>query len=148
MWTHKGIKMIKVFIDGACEPINPGGTASYGMVVYRDDKKIFTRSAVVGTGDKFTNNVAEYCGLLEFLRLWHGIDPAIVYSDSQLVINQMTGKWRVNSGLYVDYCLKCRDLIKGKPITFEWIPREKNGIADALSKKILTDKGIRSKEWK
>lgn len=58
------------FIDGACEPVNPGGTASYGVVVKSDGVTIFTDSAVVGSGLAISNNVAEYSGLLAFLK-WY-----------------------------------------------------------------------------
>lgn len=135
--------MLKVYVDGACEPINPGGTASYGMVVYRDSEKIFERAKIIGSGDGYSNNVAEYAGLLEFLKLWHANEPATIYSDSQLMVYQMSGKWQARKGMYVDSYLKAKELSRGKPITFEWIPREKNTEADKLSTTVLLNAGVK-----
>ena len=44
------INMIKVYSDGACEPINPKGIVTYGYVIYRDDKKIREDYGLVGIG--------------------------------------------------------------------------------------------------
>ena len=41
---------LEVWIDGACEPINPGGTASYGVVIKNDEVTVFADSAIVGSG--------------------------------------------------------------------------------------------------
>jgi ribonuclease HI len=32
--------MIEIYFDGACEPINPGGTAAYGFLIKKDNKTI------------------------------------------------------------------------------------------------------------
>ena len=94
------LKLI-AFIDGACEPVNPGGTASYGVVGKSDGITIFTDSAIVGSGPGMSNNVAEYSSLIAFLA-WYiqhaDNSEAIVYSDSSLLINQMTGYWRAQRG--------------------------------------------------
>ena len=61
----------------------------------------------------------------------------------EVTIMQMAGKWQAHRGLYIPYFLKCRDLVaKFKRIKFEWIPREQNGEADELSKRVLKDKGV------
>lgn len=135
--------MLKVYIDGACEPTNPGGTASYGMVVYRDGKQVFAKGKVIGSGAAMSNNVAEYAGLLEFLRLWQGIEEATVYSDSQLLIKQMSGEWNAHSGLYLESYQAAKLKCEGKPISFIWIARELNTIADSLSLKALEIVGIK-----
>ncbi len=96
------LKLI-AFIDGACEPVNPGGTASYGVVAKSNGVTVFTDSAVVGSGPKMSNNVAEYSGLIAFLEWYiqHAHNgKATVYSDSSLLINQMTSYWRARRGLY------------------------------------------------
>src|SRR5215467_12703868 len=59
---------ITAYFDGACSPTNPGGTASYGAVIFLDGKQFWSDAAIVEmpTGkEKLTsNNVAEYAGFL------------------------------------------------------------------------------------
>lgn len=134
--------MIKVFIDGACEPTNPGGTAAYGLAVYRDDRRIYAKGEIIGQGDSFSNNVAEYAGLLAFLQLRKGSESATIYSDSQLLVNQMSGRWAARKGLYLDSYHRAIALCKGQPFSFIWIPREENTEADILAISALTQVGI------
>jgi ribonuclease HI len=135
---------LEVWIDGACEPVNPGGTASYGVVVKSNGVAIFTNSAIVGSGPRMSNNVAEYSGLLAFLE-WY-IQHAhngfiIVYSDSSLLINQMTSYWRARRGLYFPYYKRAWEIIHQNnlrdKISYRWVPREQNQEADKLSKDAL-----------
>jgi ribonuclease HI len=55
------------YFDGACEPVNPGGTASYGAVIIEDDETIWECSEVYGQGKLMSNNVAEYAGFIAVL---------------------------------------------------------------------------------
>ena len=137
------------FIDGACEPVNPGGTASYGVVVKRDGITIFTDSAIVGIGPEMSNNVAEYSGLLAFLKWYieHAHNgKATIHSDSSLLINQMTGYWRARRGLYLPYYKQAWEIIRQNKlkdrIEYRWIPREQNQEADKLSKDALFTAGV------
>jgi hypothetical protein len=60
--------LIVVYIDGLCEPVNPGGTATYGFVIQDDSGTIFARRAgLVRKGPGMSNNVAEYAALREVL---------------------------------------------------------------------------------
>lgn len=143
---------LDVYIDGACEPFNPGGTATYGLAVFDETgKELFSKCAVVGTGAGMSNNVAEYSGLLAFLT-WYlrqkdrlGLQDALIHSDSQLLIRQMIGTWKVKRGWYVSYYQTCQQLIRDHhiPVTFQWIPREQNAVADRLSKKALLEAGVK-----
>jgi len=127
--------MLEVYVDGAAEP-NPGGTASYGVLVLRklpigaiyrnldrvlgcslakkfippnSREKVWEDYGIIGTGPKMSNNVAEYCALLKFLD-WldnQPIEDVIVYSDSKLLVNQMNYEWQIRRGLYKPYALQC-----------------------------------------
>ena len=139
--------MLEVFIDGACEPINPKGTASYGLIIKKDNKYILRGYHVIGSGEGMSNNVAEYNGLLAFLRWYKSQnikDDIVVKGDSQLVIKQMSGDWKVNGGLYYPIYQQCKTLLQELNLTihYEWIPREQNQEADDLSKIAL---GIKHK---
>ena len=63
--------MIKAYFDGCCEPVNPGGTASYGAVIFKGAKRIWECSEVfyptLGKEKETSNNVAEYCGFIAIL---------------------------------------------------------------------------------
>ena len=83
-----------------------------------------------------TNNVAEYRGLLAALA-WavdHGVSPLHIRSDSELLVKQMRGEYRVkNPGLQPLY-QDARSLVAriGR-VTFEHVRREKNKEADRLA---------------
>ncbi|MGD0012733.1 MAG: hypothetical protein ABSE93_29850 [Terriglobia bacterium] len=48
------------WFDGACEPVNPGGTASFGVVIKDKDGTVLRKEhGLVGKGSKMSNNVAE-----------------------------------------------------------------------------------------
>ena len=108
-------QILEAWIDGACEPFNPGGTASYGMVVKRKFTLLLRRAGLVGSGPGMSNNVAEYSGLIALLAWYRdqGLsEPMIIYSDSSLLINQMTGYWGAKDGLYYPYYQEARALHK------------------------------------
>ena len=143
--------MIGVFFDGAVEPTNPGGTGSYGFAVFDQNKILYTESIIIGKGEGITNNLAEYSGLLHALQWLYKNDyqeqEIIIYGDSKLVIEQMTGRWRIKKGVYVPVAVRCQEALKHfTKISFQWIPREENTIADALSKDVLKKHGVRIME--
>jgi ribonuclease HI len=136
------------YFDGACEPINPGGTASYGAVIYEDDEKVWECSEIYGTGKLMSNNVAEYAALIAVLEWFadHELLDAeiIVRGDSKLVIEQMFGSWKIKSGLYTELAHKARELLtKFAKIQGEWISRDRNEVADRLSKEALKRAGVK-----
>ena len=143
--------MITCFIDGCCEPFNPGGMASYGIAVLRDGLIIHEASKlflpISGKEKETSNNVAEYLAL-QYLLEWLinqnlNKESIEVRSDSMLVIKQMWGNWRIKQGLYVPIARGCRELVKQFPdIHGWWIPREENSMADKLSKEVLLKAGV------
>lgn len=127
--------MITIYFDGLCQPVNPGGVATYGFVVYHDNEVIKKGYGVVGKGKGMTNNVAEYTGLKKAL-MWvnsQGItDKITIKGDSRLVINQVKGKWKVKSRTSKKFVPQIKELLKDKEIKLVWIPREENLEADKL----------------
>src|SRR2546425_7603706 len=122
--------MIVVHIDGLCGPVNPGGKATFGYVIRDDSGSILTsKSGVVGKGPAMSNSVAEYaalCEALEFLLTKKLEDSFIeVRSDSTLVANQMSGKWKFRKGLYREKYLEAiRLCTRFAKLRFRWFPRE------------------------
>lgn len=138
---------IEVWFDGCCEPVNPGGNASYGVYIKNNGQILYEVGKYVGFGKKMSNNVAEYSGLLDALKFLKDknlhMRKILVRGDSMLVIKQMSSKWRIRKGLYKPYALKAKKLVKKfKKMQFQWISRDDNGLADELSKYILHNKGI------
>lgn len=139
---------IEVWYDGACEPLNPGGHAACGVLIKRNGQTLWQESRYIGYGPAMSNNVAEYGGMitaLEYL-IKEGLThlPVILRGDSMLSVRQMTGEWRVKGGLYLPYYRRARELAgQFSNVTFLWIPREENAEADALSKTVLKEQGIR-----
>jgi len=139
---------LEVWIDGACEPVNPGGTATYGLVIKQKHDTLLRQGQAIGSGKEMSNNVAEYSGLIALL-VWYKAekrtDSVQIYSDSDLLVKQMTGLYRAKKGkkrgLYYPYYEQAVALINeiGRSrLHFEWIPREENTEADELSKEALS----------
>lgn len=146
--------MVELYFDGACEPINPGGTASFGWHIKKDGQTILHDHKVIGTGPGMTNNLAEYTGLLEGIKALKMLPDAkdvSIYGDSNLVCSMVSKKWGWNKKktvwephkdaphlrVLLDQIL---ELLKDYNWTITWIPREKNSEADNLSKKHLSTK--------
>lgn len=153
--------MIKVYFDGCCEPVNPGGTAAYGVVIFDGEKRIYEASKVFvpvkGKELETSNNVAEYSAFLDALD-WLAKNilnrkPIEVYGDSKLVICQMFGDgerkgmfWKIKKGFYKPLALRARTMLVNFPqMKGQWIPREENSIADELSKAELHKAGVQFK---
>jgi len=87
-----------------------------------------------------TNNVAEYTALLLALQAAFELDPeasVLVRMDSKLVVEQMSGRWKIKHPDMMALGAKVQKLIAGKDVEFVWIPREQNGLADALANKAM-----------
>jgi len=125
--------------DG-CSKNNPG-PAAIGVVL-RDAafKKVATISQALGEA---TNNEAEYraviAGLEKALRL--GATQVEIRSDSELMVNQLNGRYKVKSAsLRLLYLEAAQLLLKFTQVKIGYIPREQNSEADALANEALKKK--------
>lgn len=87
-----------------------------------------------------TNNVAEYAALIFSLEAAFEIDPdaeILVRMDSKLVVEQMSGRWKIKHPDMLALGAKVQQLINGKKVEFVWIPREQNVLADALANQAM-----------
>lgn len=143
----KSKSVATLYFDGACEPINPGGVATGGWVIFDDGQQLLGQSQVFKRGDGATNNYAEWCalgcGLKAFLEHRDLIlsKKLFIYGDSMLVINQLNGKWKCNKEHLRKLRDRCKELLVSidLPWSAEWIPREKNEESDALSREAYED---------
>ncbi|MES4887509.1 bifunctional RNase H/acid phosphatase [Streptomyces sp. NPDC096012] len=126
---------------------NPG-PAGYGAVV-RDAASGQTLAEVAEYIGVATNNVAEYRGLLAGLRAAHALDPTAtvhVRMDSKLVVEQMSGRWKIKHPDLKPLANEARALFPPDRVTYEWIPRERNKHADRLANEAM-DAGAKGERW-
>jgi ribonuclease HI len=134
---------IVAYIDGGARG-NPG-PAGYGVRIEDD------RGALIEEFNGFlgsaTNNVAEYNGLLAALRYAQANGHAVVRikSDSELLVKQLTGEYRVkNPGLQPLYQQARAIVATLDRVSFEHVRREQNKDADRLAN-LAMDEGLRSR---
>ena len=120
-----------LYTDGASFG-NPG-PSGIGVVIEAPDG-VIEHSEDIGYG---TNNRAEYMALITGLRLAleHGVDVLHVRADSQLVVRQVTGEYKIKNKDLQLLAIEARGLIdKFSSVKFEHVLRHRNERADALSK--------------
>ncbi|MFA5839848.1 MAG: ribonuclease HI family protein [Candidatus Margulisiibacteriota bacterium] len=123
----------QIFTDGAARG-NPG-SAGIGIVIRNNERVLLEVFDYIGTA---TNNVAEYSALLRGLEeaLDMEIDHVEVFADSELVVKQVKGEYRVkNEGLLPLYQQLMPLIKKFKHFSISHIPREQNVDADKLANK-------------
>jgi ribonuclease HI len=127
-------------IDGAARG-NPG-PASYGVVIRRPDgTPLESLGKYIG---RHTNNVAEYYALIAALdyAAATGVKRLRVYSDSQLIVNQMKGLYKVKHPDLRPLHERAKKQAAGLEVfTIQYIPREQNREADAAANAALDNTG-------
>jgi ribonuclease HI len=130
---------LKAFTDGGARG-NPG-IAGYGVYIEDENKKmIFEESKFLGIK---TNNEAEYMGLIGALTWIDEKAPEAeieINSDSQLLVRQMRGIYKVKAVHLKTLWAKAQDLSFGKKIEYKEIRREENYKADALANEAMDKK--------
>jgi broad specificity phosphatase PhoE/ribonuclease HI len=117
---------------------NPG-PAGYGAVVFSADRMVVLAETKDAIGVA-TNNVAEYRGLIAGLETAGSLGAAevAVSMDSKLVVEQMSGRWRVKHPDLIPLHQRASDLAEGfDDVGYSWIPREKNSHADRLANEAM-----------
>ena len=117
---------------------NPG-PAAYGTVV-TDSVTGQTVAEFAEFFDNATNNFAEYRGAIAGLEYVHSIDPDArieVRLDSKLVVEQMSGRWKIKSDDIRRLALRARDAHDPRLVSYTWVPRADNARADALVNEML-----------
>ena len=127
-----------LFADGAARS-NPGPAGSGALLLDEQGEVIAELSQGLGTA---TNNVAEYraliLGLEEARR--RGIDAIDVRMDSQLVVRQMQGLYKIKHPGLRPLALRAGALLaEFRDRTIEHIPREENSRADALANRAIDE---------
>lgn len=116
---------------------NPGPAGAGALVREPGGRVLAERSRWLGTA---TNNVAEYEGLLLGLRAAAelGATEVDVRMDSKLVIEQMTGRWRVKHANLQPLASEATSLLGSfAEVRFQWVPRAENAHADRLANEAM-----------
>jgi ribonuclease HI len=134
--------LIEVYFDGLCQPINPGGIPCYAFIVKADGSTVYSDYGIAAEpfSEDSTNNVAEYTALVKALQwlLANNFGPSSVevMSDSQLIVNQLTGDYKVKAKRIIPLYKQVLILMSEfQDIRIKWVPREMNREADRLTNK-------------
>jgi ribonuclease HI len=127
-----------VACDGASRG-NPGPAGAGAQIT--DPSGVVLAELAEGLGEA-TNNVAEYTAVIRGLERAHelGASEVLLRSDSQLLINQLTGRYRVKTPHLQPLHRRVRELAAGfDSIEFEHVRRERNAEADRLANQGVDD---------
>ena len=123
-----------LYADGGSRG-NPGVAGSGAVLINAATKE--TLVELVYAFDKpATNNVAEYRAWIEGLRAAAelGTNTVHVFMDSKLVIEQMSGRWKIKHPDMQVLAKQARELAQGfSAVSYTWVPRAQNAHADKLS---------------
>lgn len=131
-----------LFADGGSRG-NPGPAAS-GAVLYSEDGTVLAEiGEYLGIA---TNNVAEWRALLAGLARARelGIDEIEIRLDSELVVRQITGAYRVKHADLIPLHAKAKSLLRTfKTVNIQHVPRKQNAAADAVVNQFLDEAAAR-----
>lgn len=122
---------------------NPG-PAAYGALV-RDASTFEVLAEAKEYLGTQTNNYAEYSGLIAALELVKQLDADAtveVRMDSKLVVEQMSGNWKIKHPGLRQLALKAKAILPHDQVTYKWIRREANFDADLLVNQALDSYNI------
>ncbi len=128
-----------LFTDGASRG-NPGEAGAGITLLDGDNREIAARSAYLG---QCTNNVAEYQALILGLQTARecGCCKLAIFMDSQLIVRQLTGQYKVKNAALKPLFAKARELLKQfDSWRITHVPREQNKRADQLANRGIDDK--------
>ena len=123
---------------------NPG-PAGYGAVVKDAATGQVLAERQAGLGHT-TNNVAEYSGLIAGLTAARdlGATDVAVRMDSKLVVEQMSGRWKIKHPPLQTLARQAGELVDAfGEVTFEWVPRALNKEADRLANEAMDAQALR-----
>lgn len=136
------LESAKIFTDGGSRG-NPGHSAAAFVICKQDDTVVEKSGQYIGMA---TNNQAEYYGFIRGLERARdlGIDKIQLFSDSQLVVNQMTGLYKVKNQELAPLHQQAKALADSfEEISFTYVPRELNKISDGEVNRILDEQAGR-----
>jgi ribonuclease HI len=125
-----------MYCDGLTEPTNPGGYACWAWCLLDGTVTVNQAYGCLGHGAGMTNNVAEYEAVIRALTFLQdqALDGVRVRTDAQLVVRQLQGVYAVRSPTIMPLYQRALLLVRAIQPVLEWVPREQNTRADALTR--------------
>jgi ribonuclease HI len=126
----------RLFTDGGARG-NPGPAAAAYVLEGEDGTMLAAHGEAIGVA---TNNVAEYSALVAGLQkaIELGVDELEVLSDSELLVKQMKGEYRVKNAALIDLSLEAARLARELGhVRYTAVRREQNELADRLVNEAL-----------
>jgi probable phosphoglycerate mutase len=137
---------VVVHVDGGARG-NPGPAAVAAVASSAEGETLAERKAYIGEA---TNNVAEYRGLIAGLKAARDIDPDAqveALMDSKLVVEQMTGRWKIKHPDMRPLALEAQNVFpRPGQVRYRWVPRLENVAADRLVNEAL-DAAAAGRVW-
>lgn len=132
MLYETGFRMsvLVAYVDGGS--LGNPGPSGIGVVIDRPEGSRIRIAKWIGHQD---NNVAEYVALLEALQCALALKAKVlhVYSDSEVVVRQMTGEYACRSPRLYSLHWICRKLARSLNFSINHVPRESNAEANRLA---------------
>jgi len=130
----------KVYIDGASRG-NPGPSGIGVVVLDEEGKVLLEHYEFLGSG--YTNNQAEYAALIKALEICSTIFPkgvVHVFSDSELLVKQLTGRYKVRSQGLKELFRSAKEMERSfSRVCYHHVSRELNKRADELANKAIDE---------
>lgn len=131
---------VRIYCDGGARG-NPGPAASAFVIFNANGKVLAKEGRFIG---QTTNNVAEYKAVLfalEWLLQNTKNQDAVFFLDSQLVVNQLTGRFKVKNKKLMELVKTIKNLerIFSRKIVYKNVSRKQNKITDSLVNKTLDE---------
>jgi ribonuclease H / adenosylcobalamin/alpha-ribazole phosphatase len=127
---------------------NPGPAAFGALVRDADSGEVLAQQGeFLGV---VSNNVAEYSGLVAGLRMAAALDPDCtveVRADSKLVVEQMSGRWKIKHEDMRRLALQARGVLDPARVSYTWVPRALNKDADRLANEAMDD-AAQGRPWR
>jgi ribonuclease H / adenosylcobalamin/alpha-ribazole phosphatase len=130
---------VKVVVEADGGSRGNPGPAGYGLVVWTADRSTVLAESKQAIGHA-SNNVAEYRGLIAGLEEAAKLKATevAVAMDSKLVVEQMSGRWKVKHPDLADLNARARTLAtRFERVSYTWIPRAENSYADRLANEAM-----------
>lgn len=131
----KGVSKLTIYIDGSSRG-NPG-PSGVGVIIYDNKRVIEKVSSYIG---RATNNISEYKALILALQYAKRVESEslTIFSDSELMLNQINGRYIVKDKVLKMLYNEAKELINGfRDVALLHIPRECNKEANKLANQAI-----------
>jgi len=119
-----------IYTDGSGDNGQVNGISGYCVVMKNPAGDVIEHKAFKHS---FTSNEMEWHAMIRAISMARAGD--VIYSDSQLVVNQVNRRWKIKEPRMAEYAARAFKLLEGKPgIRIVWVPREKNPAGIHLEK--------------